>query len=116
MATFIERTYLCGRCDKEYKAFGEEGLSIVYRHCYLSICPQCTDEVLAAMGSSRDKVLKDWARIREMMTKEKIKEEIKFGWRCAFCTVKFTESDHQHKTTDGTFHTSCYKEKYEAIR
>lgn len=114
MAVFVRRDVECNRCHKVYPTFtGEQELSILIHHVYLSICPECSIEVAKAMGyGDLEDMRKKLVLIKEADTKRNHKRKIDDGSLCKKCEKGFAQDEPRVRKSIASnvhsWHIDCY--------
>lgn len=122
MAVFIQRDVTCNRCDKTYPTYtGERELSILFHHTFFSICPECSLEVVKAMGyKDVDHIRKLLTGIKEAETENNRKRRVDNGEVCGVCTSRFQEETPRVRESIASnvpaWHLECYPKRNEVQR
>lgn len=104
----------CNRCHGIYKS-NERGMSVMMQHCYLAICPSCTQEVATLMGFTPENITKELANIRRADTEQNRLQAIEQGDVCKGCEKSFLQKEPRVRLNNASnilaWHIECYEKE-----
>ena len=103
----------CNRCHGTYGSNDGDVLQVLYRHCFFSICPKCTEEVAGLMGFTKEELLSQYSQIKEAETENNKQHHIESGDLCKKCEKAFEAKEprvrEDYASNVESWHLNCYE-------